>query len=71
MIHAGGLLLRDINQTLSQLFSAQKTQISRQPQNSLPSNNQEVSYLSIRCKNSGHRKRNQRRVVNFMTNVCA
>ncbi len=48
--HPEDTLLRDIDQTLSEFLSAQKTQISSQPQNSLPSNNQEVSYLSIGFK---------------------
>lgn len=48
--HPEDTLLRDINQTLSEFLSAQKTLISRQLQNSLPSNSQEVSYFSIGFK---------------------
>lgn len=47
--HPEDTVLRDVDKTLSELLSAQKTEISRQPQNSLPSN-QEVSYFSIGFK---------------------
>ena len=48
--HPEDKLLRDIGQSLSELLSAQKTEISRPSQNSLPSNTQELSYLSIGFK---------------------